>query len=1102
VSVPDLSLISTANRFGTPSVPWIVSAVELSRRGVHIDLLGAFGVQVDGTPVDAREWRLRKARTLVAMLALAPGQRRHREQVLERLWPDLQPVAAARNLHQTLYVARRALAGSNGGSDGLLVIKDELIVLDEAGPVPVDVVRFERLAAAALVSGDEDGLRSAAQAYAGDLLPDQPSADWLTARREELREAHRAVLVRLASAVAGRAPDEALLLLSRVLESDPLHEGAVRALMTLLAAGGRRSEALARYERLRADLLEAFGTDPDRQTTAVFRELLTGAPPGPERRAPADHPERRGTQAGHLPTPVTSFVGRERELAEAQRLLGRARLLTLTGAGGCGKTRLAVQVAERVRSAYPDGVWFVDLVAVGESLLVADMVSEALGLEPGAGPKRGQSLVDQLRFKSALIVLDNCEHLLAACGHLVAQVLAGCPGIDVLATSREPLQAPGEFTFRVPSLALPAPGLVIAGDLAALQQLASVRLFVERAAQVRPGFALDADNAQGVVDLCRRLDGMPLALELAAARIAVLEPAEIVQRLGDALLVLGHGPIGITRHQTMRATLEWSHDLLIEREKILLRRIAVFAGSFTLPALEAICGGAPLDHTELLDLLSRLVDKSLVLAERTNGASRYRQLEPVRQFCRENLERAGEVPLLSAAHCAYYLDFAAAHDPEYAQGVVTEHPKVVDLEHDNLRAALRWSCAQDPESAMRLAAGLWRYWVLRGHFVEGARWVERALAAAPSPTKARARALLGLTGLDSRQGRADRHRALGAQALAVAQQLGDPDEVVVCRLMDATLALTIFDLDDAERLALDLRADASDAGRPEVVAATTWLLGQCALSREDGALAAARFTRCLGELAEADPLARPFLPVITPCMQLVPVNGRLVPCFEETLLMCRRVGVGQANGYVLGALGYAARLTGDPAAATASVGHAVEVFTELKDDLARAQALHQLGCLRRDSGDFAAAEAAFGHARDLRMSLGDRRGELLTEVNMALLEAMRGDVTAGLDAARRGLAAFEAIGDTAGTGGALTILAAIELLSGQVRAAREMYARAAEQLAVWGRMPAWQHLMVAELSVELADHGRAERETRTAAIALDKLGCVVAGQRLQALRSD
>jgi len=395
----------------------------------------------------------------------------------------------------------------------------------------------------------------------------------------------------------------------------------------------------------------------------VFRELLTGAPPGPQRRAPADRPESSTGEAGHLPTPVTSFVGRERELADVQRLLGRARLLTLTGAGGCGKTRLAVQAAQRERRSYPDGVWFVDLAAVDESLLVADVVSGTLGLEPGAGSDRGQALVDQLRGRSALIVLDNCEHLLAACAHLVAALLVGCPGVDVLATSREPLQAPGEFTFRVPSLTLPAPGRVGDRDLAALRQLASVRLFVERAGQVRPGFALDAGNAQGVVDLCRRLDGMPLALELAAARTAVLEPAEIVVRLGDALSVLGHGPVGVTRHQTMRATLEWSHDLLTEREKILLRRVSVFAGSFTLPALEAICCGAPLDGTELLDLLGRLVDKSLVLAERTNSGSRYRQLEPVRQFSRENLDRAGETSRLAAAHCGYYLDFAAAHDP-------------------------------------------------------------------------------------------------------------------------------------------------------------------------------------------------------------------------------------------------------------------------------------------------------------------------------------------------------------------------------------------------------------------------------------------------------
>lgn len=1073
--------------------------MEQARRELRIRLLGALTVRVDGTAIEDGQWRLRKAKALVAMLALAPGQRRHRDQVLDRLWPDLEQAAAARNLHQTLYVARRALADLGSAADGLLTIRDEHVVLDTAGPVPVDVLEFERIAADALQTADEAGLRAAADLYGGDLLPDLPDADWLTARRDELREAHREVLVRLASSVRQRAPEEALVILNRALESDPVHEGAVRGLMAVLADLGRRSEALARYERLVEDLLEAFGTDPDPQTVALFRELLTGSP------APAP-PQPRGGAAdekrdvGYLPTPLTSLIGRERELADVERLIDRARLLTLTGAGGSGKTRLALEAARRARPAYPDGVWFVDLAAVGESLLVADAVLEALGLTAGTAANRGQALVDQLRGCSLLIVLDNCEHLLAACAQLVAALLAGCPGVDVLATSREPLHAHGEYTFRVPSLALPPPDCGPVPDVTELGRLPSVKLFVERAGQVRPGFTLDADNAQGVVDLCRRLDGMPLALELAAARTALLEPAEIVQRLGDALSMLGGGPDRVTRHQTLRGTLEWSHDLLTEPEKVLLRRLSVFSGGFTLTAVEAVCGDSPLDPSALLSLLAALVDKSLVVTEKTAAGSRYRQLETVKQFCSENLDRAGETEQLSAAHCAYFLAFAVAHNPERASGVVIEQPKLLDREHDNLRAALRWSCAHDPASALRLVASLWRFWFLRGHAVEGARWVERALAVAPEPTRPRAAALIGLTGLDSRRGRADRHRALGAEALAIVRQIGHPDEVVMARIVETALAWSTFDLDEAEQLAEDLRAEALERGRPEHAAAGSWLLGQCALSREDGPLAADRFDGCLGELAQADASTPPFLPVVTPSTQLVPIAGRLVPCVEETLLLGRRVGVIQARGYVLSAIGYAARLSADPQTAIAAVSDSVEQFAQLGDDLARAQALHQLGCIQRDNGDFGAADEVLSSARELRLSLGDRRGELLTEINIALLHAMGGEIDRGLADARRCLSGFESAGDQVGMGATSTVLGAVELLSGEARAAREMYAQAAERLAPWRRHAGWQRLMVAELSYELGDPHRAEREIAKAATVFDRAACVVAGRRLAALR--
>lgn len=1073
--------------------------MEPTQSGLRIQLLGSFIAHVNGNAVENSRWRLQKAKAVVAILALAPGQRSRREQVLDRLWPDMEPVAAARNLHQTLYVARRTLARAGAGSDGLLAIRGEVVVLDDTGPVDVDVLQFERSALAALADGAEASLRDAAALYSGDLLPELPDADWLTARRDELREIHREVLVKLASTVAEGAPEEALVILNHALESDPVHEGAVRAQMVVLAGMGRRSEALARYERLVEDLLDAFGTDPDTRTMGLFRELLTGSPPE-ERLPPPAGVAGKNHAIGYLPSPLTSFIGRERELVDVERLMGHARLLTLTGAGGSGKTRLALEAAKKVRPEYVDGVWFVDLAAVGESLLVGDAVAEVLGFDSGAAPSRVQALADQLRRRSLLLVLDNCEHLLAACAQLVVALLDGCPGVKVLATSREPLRADGEYTYRVPSLPLPPPLQTDALDLAVLGRLPSVRLFVERAAQVRPGFALDADNAQGVAELCRRLDGMPLALELAAARTAVLEPAEIVQRLGDALSMLGGGTSGVTRHQTLRGTLEWSHALLTEAEQVLLRRLSVFAGGFTLDAVVAVCGDAPLQQVELLDLLAKLVDKSLVVTERRGAGTRYRQLETVRQFGHENLDHAGESAQLAAAHCAYFLDVAESHNPERATGVVIEQPKLLDGEHDNLRAALRWSCAREPETALRLAASLWRFWFVRGHAVEGARWVERALAVAPDSSRPRAAALIGLTGLDSRQGRADRHRALGAEALAIMREIGNPDEVAMARLIETSLAWSTFDLDEAEQLAADVHTEAVEGGRPEHCAASSWLLGQCALSREDGPLAARHLNTCLSELAQSEAATPPFLPVITPSLQLVPIAGRLVPCVEETLLLGRRVGVIQAKGYVLSAIGYAARLSGDTQSAISVITDAAEHFAELGDGLARAQTLHQLGCILRDCGDHSAAAEALSLARELRLGLGDRRGELLTEINIALLRAMGGDIDRGLTDARHCLSGFESAGDQVGMGATLTILGAAELISGEVRAARQMYRQAAEKVAPWRRHSGWQRLMVAELSNELGDPHRAAREIDRAGAIFDRTRCLIAGQRLAALR--
>ncbi len=691
---------------------------------MQIRLLGGFVVERGGQPVDARAWRLRKARTLVKLLALARDQRLHRDILLDALWPDRDPTSAVNNLHQALHVARRVLAG-DGQSNGLLELRDDVVVLRANGLVEVDVRRFERLSAHARANGDLADLRAAVAAYTGDLLPEDRFEDWADGPREELRENLCDLLTDLAEGAAADGLEaEGRDALQRVLTVDPLHERAVRAVMRQHAAAGRRSEALARYERLRGDLQATYGTDPDPETRRLYRELLAGG-------IEVEEPPATERPRHNLPATRTSFVGREREMADIQRLLTQSRLLTLTGVGGAGKTRLAEETARRLLDRYADGVWVADLVPVVDPRRLADTVAAALGLDPAAGPDPLSTLVARLAPRNLLLVLDNCEHLLAGCTELADAVHRKCPGVTVLTTSREPLHVLGEVTFRVPSLELPETD--DATDLGRLGNLASVRLFLDRVRDVRPGFALDAGNAPSIVEICRRLDGIPLALELAAARVSHLEPVEIAERLGEALVLLGRrGPI--TRHATLRAALEWSHALLSEDEQILLRRLAVFAGSFSLPSAEQVCTDDRLPRSDVLDCLGRVVDKSLVQVERAGDRSRYRLLETIRQLARERLVAAGEVEPLEAAHCRHFLEVALDHDPERAAGDVVERPQLLDLDHDNLRAALGWAARNDPDRALLLGVSLWRYWLARGHFVEGAGWLERVLDVAVTPS--------------------------------------------------------------------------------------------------------------------------------------------------------------------------------------------------------------------------------------------------------------------------------------------------------------------------------------------------------------------------------
>jgi predicted ATPase/DNA-binding CsgD family transcriptional regulator len=448
----------------------------------------------------------------------------------------------------------------------------------------------------------------------------------------------------------------------------------------------------------------------------------------------------------NLPLARTSFIGRERERLEVKRLLAMTKLLTLKGAGGCGKTRLAVEVARDLVGAYPDGVWMVDLAPLSEAELVPLAVAQAVGVREQPGRPLLETLEEALRSKKMLLVVDNCEHLVEAVTTLVDTLLHSCPKVRVLATSRETLSAAGEVRWVVPSLTVPDSRQEEAYTPQELEAYESVRLFVQRASQRDPFFELTPGNGQAVAQVCRRLEGIPLAIELAAGRMGVLSAEQLALRLEDFLKLLTGGPTADHRHRTLRATLEWSHDLLSEPERVLFRWLSVFVGGWTLEAAEEVCSGEGVDQYEVLELLSELVDKSLVVVEAgEERVPRFRMLEPVRQYSQERLQESGTAEQVRERHARHYLALAQEAEPELERADQVRWMDRLEAEHDNLRATLSWGLeGGEVELGLRLAVALRLFWVGRSDHREARRWYEEGLKRGDSaPQQVRANALVG-----------------------------------------------------------------------------------------------------------------------------------------------------------------------------------------------------------------------------------------------------------------------------------------------------------------------------------------------------------------------
>src|SRR5579864_1291279 len=669
---------------------------------------------------------------------------------------------------------------------------------------------------------------------------------------------------------------------------------------------------------------------------------------------PADFPALKSVDArpNNLPVQLTSFVGREREIAEIKRHLSMTRLVTLTGTGGCGKTRLALQVAADLAEQYEDGVWLVETEAISDPFLVPTAVASALGLREEPGRLLVSTLTDSLRSKKLLLVLDNCEHLIEACAHLVQSLLRACPYLQFLATSREPLNINGEVTWRVPSLSLRPLGSPSDDNLISSE---AGRLFVQRAQTALPTFAVTPANALLVADICYRLDGIPLAIELVATRVRGLTLGEIADQLNGQLALVTHGTrTALPRHRTLRATLDWSHNLLSSKERVALRRVAVFAGEFALQAVGVVCAGGGLEEAEILDLLTQLIDKSLVTMDE-QGAGRYRLLETVRRYGTEKLLESGEIDELCLRHQRFFLRLVEGVESHLSGSEQTVWMDRLEKEHANLLAAMEWSRTRAPYVGLRIAGAMWEFWEARGYLSEGRRWLDILLEAAgpDAPPAVRAKASKGAAVIARDQGDTRRATALLDEALALYRGLGDSygiasslNNLGLVHWHEGNHALAHARLEEA--LVWWRRV-----GYQRGVAGTLANMGN--LASEEGDYVAAR------------------------------------SLYEKSLSVMRELGDQRSAATVVNNLGLACLYAGEQTLARSLLEQSLSIRRALGDKLGIAQSLINLGFAFLSAADYSPARSALQESLTLSQDLKYQKGVAESLINLGAVHCCEGD---------------------------------------------------------------------------------------------------------------
>jgi predicted ATPase/DNA-binding SARP family transcriptional activator len=978
-------------------------------------LFGPFEVRVQGMPLP--RLHSRKVTWLLALLALRQGKPVERDWLVGTLWPDSIESQALAYLRQSLTELRGALSTE---AARLQSPTRHTLALDLSGAT-VDLLTFDT----AVQQGDLLSLARAVEVYRGPLL-EGCTEEWVLQERAGREQSCLTALQRLAQeALTREEAGSAAGYLRRVVAVDPLQEGAQRLLMQALVLEGHYAAATQVYRDLRLHLHRELNAEPDPQTTEVYnqiraqtRQKAQAAPKAAPNLSPSSPPRQ-------LPQPLTDLVGRDTEVPQIAVRLRQRRLLTLTGPGGVGKTRLAIAVAHEVAAEYPDGVFFVELAGVSDTKLLIHSVVATLGVREEPGRSLQETLTGFLRPRLLLLLLDNCEHLLGACAQLAEDLLAGGTGVRIVATSRQALGITGEVEWQVPSL--PVPDLAhlpseAAGLLAEVSEYASVQLFVERAEAVQKTFALTTRNAFAVAQICHRLDGIPLALELAASNVKVLPVEQIAGRLDDVFRLLTRGSrTALPRQQTLRALMDWSYDLLNDREKALLCRLAAFAGGWTLPAAERVCSGEAIHQSdgesieewEVLDLLTSLVDKSLIVVEQAEEPIRYHLLETVRQYARDRLVESGEANRVCCQHQAFYLDFSVAAEPQLTGPRQAAWLHQLERDHDNLRQALHEG---NQEAGLRIAGALWPFWFVRGYFSEGRTRLESVLAGGGTQerTPARAKALHGAGMLAWSQGDYMAARRLQEVSQALCQELGDKRGIANSLRSMGMIAYVQGDYMAARTLYTESLALFRDQEDKRGIAASLGNLGSTAYVQ--------------GDYTAAQTL------------------------HEESLALQRELGNTRGIAASLNNLGLVTYEQGHYAATRALYAESLPLYQELGDKVGIAYSLENLGTVLFEQGDYTSARELVEESLTLRRELGDKRGIAASLNVLGLVAYEIGSYALARTLFQESLRLYWELGNKQGIAFSLEAFAVLALVQEQTRRAARLWG-AAEALREMLQVP-------------------------------------------------